>query len=385
MSCPASYSNCPVSLGGGCCKNGMACGSGICYDTPKTLPVSETKTTTDSRGHATITVVTSMAVITEGLDPTSGSAAPSKITQLIPSTVAKMDSIQTNESGGGHGGLSSGALGGIVAGVIVILVVIVVAATFIVLRLKKAEKAAKLAEAVAESKRGSSNSPPRSHKAGFGQPSVSEITTATDVDPVNQFPIMRPSPDSRSRSATVVTGERSPSHTPNFTNSGASSPPIWGMPFNYVPSEGSDGRQSSLDSYPHHDNSNSNSRMSQRVSVDSYGLHGHSRQTSDTSELEEQHGVSELDTAEKNEAESRRRSNSATRPVKGHVRRNSDLSVQSRSRGDSNAATGALGTVSEIYELHGHYGPLHTASGQTAARLGRGPSSVSEASSHQDT
>ncbi|KAI1424807.1 hypothetical protein F5Y12DRAFT_423094 [Xylaria sp. FL1777] len=367
-SCPANWIGCAVSFGGGCCRSGQVCGSGVCYNaTPQTLPVSETKTTTNSNGHTTITVVTSMTVITDVPSTSSGSATAAGVPQLVPSTVAKLDAIQTGDSeGGGHGGLSSGALGGIVTGVIVLLIAIVVAATFIVLRLKKTEKAARDAEKAAESRHESSNSQPRSHKSGFGQPTISEIDSTTDADPVHRFPIMRPSPHLRSRSATTGTTDGSPSPTPNFTHSDTSSPPLWGMPFNYPPEE-----------------DNAPVRMSQRVSVDSGGTCRHFRQPSDSSELEGPHGESELEATENNEAGSRRRSNSNPQSAKTHVRRNSDMSGQNRARGDSN--TGTLGTVAEMIELHGHYGPADTAAGQTAANLNRGPSSVTSAPGHQDT
>ncbi|KAI0550398.1 hypothetical protein F4679DRAFT_210053 [Xylaria curta] len=374
VSCQPDYFGCPASFGGGCCPNGLVCGTGVCYNTtPKTLPVSETKTTTDSRGRTTITVVTSLAVITDGPNTAAGSPTAIEIPQLIPSTVAKVDAIQTNDSGGGGGGggLSSGALGGIVTGAIVILVAIIIAATFIVWRLKKAEKAAKDAEKAAESRRESDSE----HKSGFGQPTISEIDSTTDVDPLNRFPIMVPSPHLRSRSATNETADRSPSRTPNFTNSGTSSPPLWATSFNYASSVTSDGRQSSLDSYPRHDSGTV--RMSQRVSEDSRVPYGHGRQPSDTSELEGPHGVSEIYTTENTEAESQqRRSDSITRPVRAHSRKNSDVSGQNRARGDSNAAAGALGTVNEIFELHGHYGPPHTVAGQTATSPDRASSTT---------
>ncbi|KAI3329531.1 hypothetical protein F4824DRAFT_386000 [Ustulina deusta] len=370
-SCPASWIGCAVELGGGCCRSGQVCGSGVCYNTtPKTFPVSETKTTTDSRGQTTITVVTSMTVITDGPMTSSGSPTAVGVPQLVPSTVAKLpDALQSSDSGGGgHSGLSSGALGGIVTGVIVVFVAVVVAATFIVMRLKKAERAARDAEKAAESKHGSSNSPTRSHKSGCGQTTFSEIDSTTDADP-SQFSIMVPSPNLRSRSATIGTFDGSPSRTPNFTHSDTSSPPLRSMPFNYPPSEASD--------------DNAPVRRSRGVSVDSQGTYNsHTRKPSDLSELEEFHGKSELGVPENNEAGPQRRSDSVTQPAKAQGRRNSDLSGQNRARGDSNA--GALGTVNEIPDLHGHYGPAHTAAGQTAASLTRGPSSINPTPPHQD-
>ncbi|KAF2963855.1 hypothetical protein GQX73_g9729 [Xylaria multiplex] len=310
--------------------------------------------------HTTVTVVTSTTTYIDAPNTSSGSPTVAEVPQLVPSTVAKISAVQTSDSNGGHGGLSSGALGGIVTGVIVIFVAVIVAATFIVLRLKKTERAAKDAEKAAESRRGSSNSPPRSNKSGIGPTTISEIDSTTDIDPYYRFPTMRPS-HGRSRSATSVTADSLLSNTPNFIHSDTSSPPLWAMPFNYAPSEASD--------------DNAPVRMSQRMSIDSQGTSRHGRHHSDTSELEEQHGRSEL------EADMLQRSDSATRP-KMHVRRNSDLTGQNRIRGDS--VGGALDTVNEIQELHGHYGP-HTTAGQTTAASDRGHSSGGSASGYKDT
>jgi hypothetical protein len=363
--CSTNWFACPISLGGGCCRDNQACGDNVCYDkTPKTLPVSETKTTTDSRGHTTITVVTSTTVITEGPNTSSGSPTAVAVPQFIPSTISKIAAVQTSDSGGGHGGLSSGALGGIVAGVIVVLIIIIGAATYIILGLRRAEKEAKSAEKKAEARCESTNSPPRSNKSGFGQPSISEIHSTADIDS-RQFP------QQRSRSATNVTADRSLSDTVNFANSDTSSPPLWSTPFPYAPSIPPDGRKASLDSYPRQDNANV--RMSQTVSVES-GVH--SRQPSDVSELEGRGIVAELSTSENNDAEPQRRSGSITRPTNTHVRRNSDLSGQNRARGDSSAGAGPLGTVNEISELYGHYGPVDSVAGQT---MDRGLSSSSSA------
>lgn len=320
-----------------------------------TLPVSETKTITNSEGHTTITVVMSTEVITDGPPLLSDSPAASIVPQFAPSTVAKIGAIQTSDGGGSNGGLSSGALGGIVAGVVVIFIIVVVAATFIILRLRRAEKATKSAEKVSGSGPEPSNSQSRSQKSGFDEASVSQIDSTTDLDPFHRIPIMQPSPQLRSRSTTYGSADRSPSSTPNFNRSDTSSPQLWGAPFNYASSIVSDGRQSSLDSYPRHDNGPV--RMSQTGSIDSQRPHIHSRQPSDTSELEESHGVSEL---ENMDAEIQRQLISATRPGKG----------QNRARGSSSAATGALGTVNEIFELrlHGYHGPEQTATGGISDR-----------------
>lgn len=321
----------------------------------------------------------STEVITDGPPLLSGSPAASVVPQFIPSTVAKIGAVQTNDSGGSNGGLSSGALGGIVAGVVVIFIFVAVAATFIILRLRRAEKATKSAEQTSESRRDPSNSQPRSHKSGFEESSISQIDSTTDMDTIHQFPIMQPSPQLRSRSTTYGSADHSPSPTPNFNSSDTSSPPLWGAPFNYASSIVSDGRQSSLDSYPRYDNGPV--RTSQSGSVDSQGPYAHSRQPSDTSELEESHGVSEL---ENNDTVLQRQPNSTTRPGKGHVRRSSDHSSQNRARGNSSAGSGALGTVNETLELYGYlpgyYGPEQTATGRTS---NRNSSPANEAPSQQ--
>ncbi|KAI0513146.1 hypothetical protein F5B22DRAFT_647958 [Xylaria bambusicola] len=363
-SCPANWIACAVSLGAGCCRSGQVCGSGVCYDgTPQTFPISETKTTTDSRGHTTITVVTSMTVKIDGPPTSSGSPSAAVIPQLVPSTIAKLDALPTSDSGGGGGGgLSSGALGGIVTGVIVLLIAIVVAAVFIILRLKKAEKAAKEAEKAAESRRESSNSQPRSHKSGFGQPTISEIDSTADLDSPHRNRFMPRSSRSRSNTAS------SQAVTYNFIHSDTSSPPLWNKFFHYSSSEMSD--------------DNAATRNSQRVSVDSQGTYGHGRKRSDLSELEGTPGKAELDASESAEAVSQRQSSGAAQPGKTHVRRNSDVSGQNRARGDSNAR--ALGTVREFVELHGHYGPANTLAGQTAASISRGPSTADSSPTHQN-
>ncbi|KAI1258528.1 hypothetical protein F5Y18DRAFT_344964 [Xylariaceae sp. FL1019] len=362
IDCPVSYFNCPVSLGGGCCPDGRICGSGVCYDgTPSTYTVSVSATTTDSEGHLFTTVITYTTTMTDEPRASAESASAAGVPQLVPSTVAKEAAVQTSDSHGSHTGLSSGALGGIVAGVVVILIVVIAATTFIVLRLQKAEKAANAAQAAVESKPGFSDGHSPFHKPGFGRPSVSEIDASTDVDPSTQMPIMHPSPQVRSRAASSTLGDQTPSHTPNFTSSGASSPPIWGVAFNYAPSSNaSDGRQSSLEAYPQLDSRNA--LTFGRVSAESHGSHGHSRQSSDASELEAPHGESELEnTGPNGESTSRRRSSSASR---SHNKRASDFPGQ-HGRGESSAIplSPPLGTVNEIHELHGYHGLMHELSG----------------------
>ncbi|KAI1084573.1 hypothetical protein F5B20DRAFT_211464 [Whalleya microplaca] len=370
QSCPTSYFGCASSLGYGCCRSGLVCGSGACYETtPTTLPVSSTVTITDSKGNTITTTVTSMAVITPGLDTATMSStdpAAAAVPKLIPSTVAKIPSIETGRSDdSAGGGLTASQLGGIIGGVVALLVTIIVAAVIIIRRLRRTEKAA---QAAAESRHESSNGQSRSHKPGFGQPSVSEVAMnsikSSDIRPSHY----------RGRSDSSTDG-RSPSRTPNLHGSGTSSPPPW--PGYYNPTPPSDGRQSSQDSHGgHHENAQ---QAAMRVSVDTQATYTHSRQHSNSSEVsgsaDGAHGLSELDSLDTSEA-ARRRSSSATRPPKAQVRRSSD---HSRARGDSTAAAAALGTVNEIAELHGYYGSPSLAVGQTAARLTRPNSARSSA------
>ncbi|KAI1769923.1 hypothetical protein F4818DRAFT_308892 [Hypoxylon cercidicola] len=364
--CPTSYFGCPSSLGYGCCPNGMQCGSQTCYNTaPQTFPVSATVTTTNANGDTITTLVTSTEVITPGGPPdasaTSSSTGAGDVMKLLPSTVSKLPAIETgssDSSGGGGGGLTGGQLGGIVGGAIALLLITITVAAIILWRLKRTEKAAR---AAAGSRREpTSSDPPRSQKSGFGQPSISEVDGAdTDTIARARAAYYR----ARSPSSTTAGGD-SRSETPNYYGSNASTtPPAWAAGYvahahAHVPvsDAASDGRQSSLDSYgavSRHDTPAHAPRPS--VESSSRGSHGHARQWSDASELDgsvvSAHGVSELASPDVLDA-ARRRSGSVTR----------------KGRGEGAAAV-PLGTLDEVTELHGHYGPSDLAVGQTAARL----------------
>ncbi|KAI1800758.1 hypothetical protein F4811DRAFT_496976 [Daldinia bambusicola] len=378
QSCPSSWFGCASSFGYGCCPNGMLCGTATCYGaSPKTLPVSETVTTTDSKGHTITTVVTSSTVISPGPDPSdTSSAAVAGVPKLIPSTVSKLPSIETGGSSDRSGnGLSQAQIGGIVGGAIGLLAVIIIIAAIILWRLKRTEKAVK---AAAKSRGRNSNGEPRSQKSHYGQVSVSEVD-GTDVD---SFMRIR-NAHFRSRSDSSTAGEPSRSETPNYYGSNASAtPPSWPGHSAHSPGvDAFDGRQSSPDSYgAHHDNVFS----PQRPSVDSEAHRTHVRQWSDVSELDgsvvSAHGVSELGSPDALEA-ARRRSNSSTRPPKVQVRRSSDPSGNSRGARGEGATQGMvpLGTLNEISELHGYYGSPDLAVGQTAARLNKKGSTISSA------
>ncbi|KAI1135819.1 hypothetical protein F5Y05DRAFT_161994 [Hypoxylon sp. FL0543] len=382
QSCPASYFGCTASPYG-CCPNGMKCGSMTCYpDSPTTFLVSDTVTTTNSGGKTITTVITSTEVSTPGPDPSASSAGAGGVPLLVPSTVSKLPAIETGSSSassGDSGGLSQSQLGGIIGGAVALLVIIVAIAGVIIWRLKRTEKAA---QAAAESRHESSSGQQRSQKSGFGKPSVSEVD-GTDVDSIAhpRFAHFRARSDDSTTVATV--GERSPSQTPNVYSSNASTPPVWPGYFAQLPDSGtSDGQRSTPDTQgARHDNG----AFPPRPSVESQGSHvyTHTRQwsNSNASELDgsvvSAHGVSELGTPDGEEA-ARRRSSSVTRTPKALVRRTSDPSGSSRgANGDSAPIGMALGTLPEVSELHGHYGPPDLAVGQTAARLHRKNSSVS--------
>ncbi|KAI1759085.1 hypothetical protein GGR53DRAFT_178965 [Hypoxylon sp. FL1150] len=353
--CPTSYFGCPSSLGYGCCPNGMQCGSQTCYNTtPMTFPVSATVTATNANGDAITTVITTTEVVTPGgpdASATSSFSGLAAVPKLIPSTVSKLPAIETGSSDtdtdSDGGGLSGTQLGGIVGGAIALLLIILTVAAIILLRLKRTEEAARAAPGSSHDQTTSSGPPP-SRKSGFGQPSISEVD-GTDVDYSVAYRARSPS------STTAGGGLHSRSETPYCYGSNASTTP---------PLDSDGGRQSSMDSYGVRSGDNAGARPS----VDSQGsrAYGHARQHSDVSELDgsvvSAHGVSELDTPEAAEA-ARRRSSSITR----------------KGRGEGTAAAVAvpLGTLDEVMELHGHYGPMDHAVGETAARLRAKNSSIS--------
>ncbi|KAI1456484.1 hypothetical protein F4805DRAFT_224759 [Annulohypoxylon moriforme] len=361
LTCDASFFACTTSPYG-CCPNGMTCGSYTCYGSPTTYSVSDTVTTTNSKGDTITTVVTSTTVITPGASATSATPA-ADVPKLVASTVSKLPSIETGTSNSGSGGgLSSSQIGGIVGGAVALLVVIIVIAAVVIWQLKRTEKATK---AAAESKREASSDQYRSQKSGFGNTTISEVD-GMDADTLARAR----NAHLRSLSDDSTVGGRSPSQTPNLYGSNSSTPPAWQGYFTQLPpSDSSDGRQSSLDSHARHDNGT----YPQRVSADSQGIHTHARQVSDASELDgSANSISELGSNDANDNDpGRRRSSSITRTPVSHVRQSSDPSGSSRgARDNSNTAIGnPLGTLTEVNELHGYYGSPDLAVGQTAAKL----------------
>ena len=368
----------------------MACAHGYCYETePATYPVSSTVTTTNSDGDAVTTVITETTVITPG--PGSGTANPTITAPIVvPSTVMKLPSIETNGSDSGGGGLTKAQLGGVIAGVLIVLVGIMVATFIIIRRLKQTERAV----AATESKRDTSDGQQRSnHKTSFGHPTVSEVD-GWDVDPLTQSPNFRPSHMRASSDETFT--ERSPSRTPNIPST-SSTPPAWTTEQNLarIVEAPSEGRGQSLESsraggtvaYE------TGARYSQAISCDSRP--SHSRQHSNASELsgetvngpaKSELGAESSTATAAEQAGRRRASTSAAHPPSAtHGRKNSGSGLAggsgARVRSDSAAAALALGTVTEFGELHGHYGPPNLAVGQTADRLARHDSIASSVAS----
>ncbi|KAI1214375.1 uncharacterized protein F4807DRAFT_456013 [Annulohypoxylon truncatum] len=361
--CRASFFACTASPYG-CCPNGMTCGSYTCYGPPSTYTVSEAVTTTDSKGSTITTEVTTITVITPSASATSATAVGTP--KLVASTVSKLPSIETDTStsSGGGGGLSSSQIGGIIGGAVALLVVIVLIAGIVIWQLKRTEKATK---AAVESKQESSSDQPRSQKSLFGKTTISEVD-GMDADSVARAR----NAHLRSLSDDSTVGGRSPAQTPNLYGSNASTtPPVWQGYFTRLPpSDSSDGRESSMDSYARHDNGG----FPQRGSVDSQGPHGHARHVSNASELDgNANSISELganDASDTHES-GRQRSSSITKTPITHVRRGSDPSSSSRGARDNSDTTigNPLGTLSEENELHGYYGSPDFVVGQTAAKL----------------
>ncbi|KXJ96342.1 hypothetical protein Micbo1qcDRAFT_154886 [Microdochium bolleyi] len=391
--CPTSYLPCPVSLGSGCCKSGMACGNGFCYSAaPQTYTVSVPQTTTDSSGSTTTQMITTTTVITPKPGATNVGQSTESILQLRPSTIPKMPALETGSSsagGGGSGGLSQAALGGVIGGSIALLAIILVATWLILRRLKKTQRAA---EAAAAAMQESSKGTRRDKTTSFGQPTVTEIFLGDGTDPL-QSPSVRPSylrsgSDGSAR-------DSSPAPTSRMRASGTSTPyGTWPGQYNPVPtSEAPDSRRQSVETNQVYDvrNSEQSARQQQQQqqmhhragSHDSQATgYSQNRHLSYSSELEGMHGWSELET--ETTAGGRRRSSSgAVMPSSQSHRGSVELPGSPRLRSDSSTGVGGVGgtsagtglvTVSEFSELHGYYGPATSAAGQTSARLNRYPS-----------
>ncbi|KAI0124796.1 hypothetical protein BJ170DRAFT_476580 [Xylariales sp. AK1849] len=368
--CIPDYYACPSSLGYGCCPSGMGCAMNGCYSTvPSTYTVTSPVTTTNSRGQ-TVTSIASATIITKPTPGTASSEAGA-VPKLIPSTVSKISAIETSSSI--EGGLDHAQLGGIIGGVVLVLITVVVATILIIRRLKKT------AQVVERSKRASSaeDKTETSHKPSFGRPTVTEIDVSDD-NPLMQSPSMRPSHLRARSDSSVDMRHQSPARSPPLS-SGHTTPPAWPAQYNAVPNSDDSIRHPSWDSntggyydparFPQMPQGTS------RSSYESQATYTHGRHWSDASEVsgsaDGAHGFSELEATDM--ANRRRSSSGAVRPPVAHVRRGSDS--HQRGRSDSSAPTvPPLGTVSEVNELHGFYGPVNRQVGQTAARLEHGHS-----------
>lgn len=382
LTCSSNAYLCASSLNGGCCPSGMGCNLNGCYSTvPSTYTITSGVATTNSAGSTITSVLT--YTTTKTPSATISKTSADAVVGYKQSTVSKIAAIETSPS---SGGLNQAQLGGVIGGVVAILIAIVVAAFLIIRRLRKN---AKLIE---ESKLGTSaaNETIVSYKpggTGVVTTTVTEVDMSNDIDPLMLEPRINRPAHLRAPSDSSVEGRQpSPARSPGLS-SGQSTPPAWPGQYNPVPNPDNGVRHTSIDSAPeaYYDAARQSevSRSSyNRTSYDSQVSNPHSRHWSYVSEVsgsaDGAHGISELETSD---AAGRRRSSSgATRPVAAHIRRTSD--PHQRGRSDSSAPmVGSLGTLSEINELHGYYGPPDRQTGQIAARLRLGESPIGHSSS----
>lgn len=369
--CPNNYYLCPSSLMYGCCMSGMGCASNGCYSTaPSTATVTSVVTTTDANGDATTSVMSRTMVITPAPATAVNLDASGVVPKLIASTVPKISPVQTATAS--DSGLSPAAMGGIIGGVIAVVLVVIIAAFLIIRRLRHTEKV------VEESKQGSSGRrSTATHKQGFGPPTVSEV----EVDPLTQTTTSPRQSHLRAHSDPSVTYARgrSPSHSVELSSE-RDAPPAWPGHYNPIPHADHDNTQyqnSDAQGGPHDAaRFSQQSQGSYRMSYDSQGNWRQGR-WSNVSEVsgsaDGAHGSSELDAVD---ASAQRRSSSSARPPPGPLNRKysgSGGEYHQRVRSDSSVpgtSTLPLGTVNEVAELHGYYGPQDRQTGQTDARPG---------------
>ena len=344
----------------------MGCGQGICYSTNPTAAVlSTTAVTTDSAGHTVTSQITYTTTITPAPAATTA-GMPGAIPKFVATTLSKVPAVQTTESNSSTG-LSPAALGGIVASVVVILIAVIVAALIIVRRLRRTEKAVEV------SKRGSSNGQQTtsSHKQGYASATVTEVD-CDNIDPM-ATPSLRPSHIRGGSDSSVGGRYSSPARSPPLSDGRETPESGWqgrltGQ-YNPIPHSEVDGaRHPSMESvggqpdYTRY----SQSQGPHRVSYDSQSTWTHRPgRRSNASELEDQHGTSELDAID---TLGRRRSSGTSRPTGGSRRQSSDSAYRGRSESAAAGTIAPLEAVNEVAELHGYYGPQDKQVGQTAAR-----------------
>lgn len=294
------------------------------------------------------------------------------VPKFIASTMPKISPVQTAVASGG--GLSQAEMGGIIGGVIAVVLAVIIAAFLIIRRLKHTEKV------VEESKQGSSGRrSTATHKPGFGPPTVSEV----EVDPLTQTTTSPRQSHLRAHSDPSVTYPRG--HSPSRSvelSSERDTPPAWPGHYNPIPHADDENMQyQNPDSRGGRQDAARFSQQSQGSYRMSYDSQGNWRQGrwSNVSEVsgsaDGAHGSSELDAAD---ASARRRSSSSALPPVGSSNRKHSgggggSEYHQRVRSDSSVpgnSTLPLGTVNEIAELHGYYGPQDRQTGQTGARPG---------------
>lgn len=337
--CGASSYLCPESLGYGCCKEGLACGSDRCYSTDaSTLVLTRTITTTEDDEEIT-TTETVTTVSTPGEESTETEAPEDEALQkFYPTAVPKVDPIITEDSDGG--GLTSGQIGGAVAGSIIFLIIVIVAAFFIIRRLNH------VAKVVEESKSPDPDEKPDAAghyatKPGDGDSSSLGTRTATG------------SPRSRFRSGT--------------TDSDSEVPTLFGSPSPHTPgsevgSRRESNRSTSSDGLMTVSSlRNESIRTSRGRSPEGFAM----PVSPEPAELEAATVRAELagDVSPIPELPS---------PVPGSARLS--RGKEGSHKRSLSAATPALDVVVEDGEYHGYYGPLDKVAGQTTAA---GPSGTS--------
>lgn len=290
QTCPGTgYTACPVSLGGGCCQSGMACGTTACYNTSPSTSVIVVATTQDGSA----TTITSTSVFTPTAD--SSDSNTGVVAKVFPSTYPKQPATEGDDSssgGGGSSGLSKGAIGGIVGGAAAVLVIFLAVAYFLVKRLNKTKRAV---ESRRETTSGSGTRQTTEKKSATQVSIVRMQPTPSEVDAMDCDPLMVPS--------SSIASPQGPNQYPRPGNgrsrSGSdtlSQPSGYSIPTNgprwNTPSVDSDGESNSREYFsipPRVHNQIGGRRISEASSQYSYHrfIHGrrHGRNHSNASEL----------------------------------------------------------------------------------------------------
>jgi len=379
--CPPSHFLCPASVGYGCCRSGMGCGTNQCfYTTPSTY--TYTKTITSEDVAVTTTITTTSTPVTPG---ETAEAASATVLKVYPSAIEKTTPIVSGDKDGG--GLTKAQLGGIVGGTVVLLVAIVVATILVVRHLKRVVKAVE----------GTGGTGSKGSKSRPNMQQAIKPTAGSDTDAGSGIPFLHSRNSSRQ---TAGSGTNSPTPYGNGSGGGNGwSSPAVNNGYHSVPTSGGErGNQNSMDSARTGYFDAAASQRSaprrpseqlaagRRTSSDSQGTNATPpRQRSNTNEttstgdvpgsssaLQELDAYPFLAELPAHPADpSRLRSGSGSsglppRPPSTHQRNRSGGSTHTRSDSAAGMGTPQLDVVAEMAEVHGYYGPA-THVGQTAA------------------